>query len=369
MKKYLLYSNGCYLNKIDTKRIEIFFKKNGWTPSAGLRKSDIVIFNTCAYCQEKEDQCISILKKMQKEKTKNQKLIVAGCLPVINKERLLANFQGSYFGPLSINSLADHLPIKYKKIKSIPTAQAILTDENTFSGKAEEAFCIRIAYGCLNRCSFCAVKNVFPKLNSKIRKNILNEFSMGLERGYRTFLLTAEDTSVYGRDIRTNLVELLKDLIRKDGQFSIYLYRLNPEGLLKIGKDFLRVLESKKIKYLSIPVNSGSNRILELMNRRYKTDEIKNYIKRIKKLYPFIKLNLDIMVGFPGETESDFRDTQRFVLETAPDNIRVFEFTDRPGTTAKYLGEAIPKNIMRKRSMLLYQTCKLAKHKYLIKKA
>lgn len=368
MKRYFLYSNGCYLNKVDTKRIEIFLRKNGWAPSDGLQKSDIIIFNTCAYCQQKEDECISILKKIQKEKQRKSKLIIAGCLPVINKSRLLANFKGPYLDPLSISSLSDIITAKYKKIERIPTAQVILTDENTFSGRPEETFCIRIAYGCLSRCSFCAVKNVFPKLISKNRKDILKEFSMALEHGYQIFLLTAEDTSVYGRDIGTNLAELLMDLIKIERDFSIYLYRLNPEGLLKIGKDFLRVLKSKKIKYLSIPVNSGSNRILNLMNRRYKIDEIKNYIKKLKQSYPFIKVNLDIMVGFSGETENDFKDTQRFILETTPDNIRVFEFTDRPGTTAKYLGEAIPKNIMRKRSMRLYQICKFAKYKYITKK-
>ena len=363
MKKYLLYSNGCYLNKIDNERIKTFLEKNGYTPSDSLGKSDIVIFNTCAYCKEKEDECISILKNIQKEKPKKSKSIIAGCLPVINKSRLLANFQGPYFNPLSINSLADIIPLKYKKIESIPIAQAILTDDNTFSGKPEKVFSIRIARGCLNHCSFCAVKNVFLELSSKNRKDIRKEFSTGLKRGYRTFLLTAEDTSVYGRDIGTNLADLLTGLIKIKGDFSIYIYRLNPEGLLKIGKDFLKVLKSKKIKFLSIPVNSGSNRILELMNRRYKADKIKNYLKNLKHAYPFIKLNLDIMVGFPGETENDFKATQRFILETTPDSIRVFEFTDRPGTTAKYLGETIPKNIMKKRSMQLYHLCKFLKSK------
>ncbi|MCM8792756.1 MAG: MiaB/RimO family radical SAM methylthiotransferase [Candidatus Omnitrophica bacterium] len=363
MKRYILYSNGCYLNRIDTKRIEIFLKKNGYTLSDNLRDSDIIIFNTCAYCKEMEDECIKFLENIQRLKTKKSKLIIAGCLPVINKKRLLANFRGPYFNPLSMDSLVEFIGAKHKEIDTIPTAQPILTDDNTFNQKPQKIFAIRISYGCLNRCSFCAVKNVFPKLHSKDKKEILEQFLGGLKSGYKTFLLTGEDTSCYGKDTGTDLTELLMDIVKIKSEFNIYLYRLNPDGLLKMGKDFLNVLKSKKIKYLSIPINSGSNRILSLMNRNYKAEEIKNYIKKLKKLYPFIRLNLDIMVGFPTETWKDFQDTQRFVCETKPDNIRVFKFSKRPNTPAYYLGRLIPKSTMQKRSNILYKTFRFIKYK------
>jgi len=117
--------------------------------------------------------------------------------------------------------------------------------------------------------------------------------------------------------------------------------------------NFMKVLRYKKIDYMSIAVNSGSKRIIKLMNRKYDIDKVKDFLKKMKKMFPHIKINLDIMVGFPSETERDFRGTLRFVLETKPDNIRVFRYTDRPGAKSKHLGKKISPRIMIKREKRL----------------
>jgi len=364
MKKYFLYTNGCYLGKVDTGRIELLLNKNGWSRSNTLQGSDIIIFNTCAYSQGKEDDCISTIKKFKKEKGKKTKLIVGGCLPIINKKRMQDAFSGPYFTPNTIQRLSETINAKYSDIDKIPLAQEILTDGNTYNGRVEKAFCIRIGYGCLGRCSFCAVKAVFPKLISRSKEDIESEFKLGLKNGHRNFLLSSEDSSVYGLDIKTDITELLRGLVKIKGEFGISLYRLNPYGLLKISDSFIEVLRSKKIVFLSIPINSGSDRIIRLMNRRYKIKKVSDYIERLKKMFPFLKINLDIMVGFPGETEQDFKGTLKVILETSPDSIRVFKYTDRSNSTARYLGKEIPSNIMNKRSGLLYQICEFAKSKY-----
>jgi len=354
MKKYYMVSNGCYLSRVDIKRMELFLKKNKWLPSGSLQNADMIIFSTCAFSEDREDDAIATIKRLEKEKDEKAKLVIAGCLPIINREKMLKNFHGQYFDPHSLSQLGDIIDAKYTGMDEIPSSQPVLTDENTFSGKKEETYCIRIAYGCLSRCSFCVVNNVFPKLTSKSREMIIKEFKAGLSKGYKNFSLSAEDVSVYGLDIGTNLAELLKDLKKIRGNFTISLYRLNPEGLMKMSSDFMDILRSKKIVYLSIPINSGSNRIIKLMNRKYDAKEVKNYIKKIKKAFPFLKFNLDIMVGFPGETEEDFQQTLRFVSETGPDNVQAFWFTDRPGAKAKHLGKTISSKTMKRRSMMLY---------------
>jgi len=364
MKKYFLdtMSGGlCYVAKIDSRRIESFLKKNGWTPAKKLEKADIIIVNTCAYCTEAERRSIQTIKKYKKLKDKKTKLIVGGCLPIINKRKMLTVFKGPFFTPHTLSFLSKIIKAKHYNIDEIPTAQPIITDSsNTISRKEEKVFCIRVGYGCLNRCSFCAVNKVFPKLISKSIEQIIKEFKAGLKYGYQNFIITGEDSSAYGLDIGTNLNELLKKLIsiKTKKRINISLYRLNPRWLIKMGLDFIKILKSKKINYLSIPINSGSDRILKLMNRGHKAKEVKDYIKKIKKTL-FIKINYDIMVGFPGETEKDFKDTLRFVLETKPNNIRVFLYTDRPGAKAKYLGKKILPEIMKKRAEQLYKTAGL----------
>lgn len=357
-KKYFLDTLGCYPARIDSERIKVLLKKNNWTLSEGPEKADIIIINTCAFSEDAENRSIRAIKKYKEIKTPKAKLIVGGCLPIINKRRMLTVFKGPYFTPHTISSLCKVIKAKHCNIDEMPTAQPILTDTNTFSNKEEKAFCIRLGYGCRCRCSFCVVNRVFPKLVSKNKEQIVKEFKSGLKQGYQNFLLTGEDPSVYGFDIGTNLTELLKELIsiKTRKKIAISLYRLSPQWL-KFDSDFIKILKSKKINYLSIPVNSGSKRIIKLMNRKYDLKEIKNNIKNIKNKFPFIKINLDLMAGFPGETEKDFQDTLKFVSETKPDNIRVFLFTDRPHAKAKYLGKEIPLEIMKKRAEQLYQAC------------
>ncbi len=355
MKKYFLDTMGCYLARIDARRIKLLLKENSWTPVKQPKKANMIIFMTCAYSKDAEKVSIDAIKKYKKIKAPKAKLIVGGCLPIINKRKMLTVFKGFSFTPHTLSSLCKTINAKYCNIDNMPTAQPILSDRNTFSGKEEKVFCIRLGYGCLCRCSFCVVNKVFPKLISKSRKQIVEEFKLGLKQGYQTFFLSGEDPSAYGLDIGTNLIELLKDLIKikTKEKISISLYRLHPRWLLKMSSDFTGILKSKKINYLSIPINSGSNKILGLMGRGHNINEVKNYIKKIKKEFPLIKINFDLMVGFPGETEKDFQDTLKLVSETKPDNIRIFQFTDRPGAKAKYLGKKIPKNIMSKRDLEL----------------
>ena len=211
--------------------------------------------------------------------------------------------------------------------------------------------------------SILPVKQVFPQFSSKEKSEIIKEFRQGLKKGYRNIALTAEDVSVYGLDKGSNLAGLLRSLIRIRGEFSISLYRLNPEKLLTMKDGFLKIIKSKKINFLSIPVNSGSDRIIKLMGRKYDITDTKDYIKRIKKSCRHLRINLDLMVGFPGETQEDFKKTLEFVLDVAPDSIRVFQFTERPRTIAKSLGKAVPLRIMQKRSALLYQISRFTRIK------
>ncbi len=358
MKKYFLDTEGCFTNRINEPQIKTLLEKNGWTPSNSPQKADIIIYSTCAYTKRSEDHTIDIIKRYKKIKAPKAKLIIGGCLPDINKRRMRAHFKGPYFTPLTLPSLCKIINAKYCTIDNMSPAQPIS------SGKRKE-LCIRIGYGCLNRCSFCAINKVFPKLISKSRKQIVEEFKLGLKNRYKKFVLTGEDISVYGLDIGTNLIELLKDLlkIKTRKKISILLYRLNPQWLLKIGSEIIEILKSKKINFLSISIQSGSNRILKLMNRRYDINEIKKYIKKIKKDFPFIRIHLDFIVGFPGETEKDFQKSIKFVSETNPDDIMAFQFTERPGTKAKYLDKKVPQKIIEDRAKRLNKVADLSLNK------
>lgn len=368
MKKYFIDTLGCYPSRIDAKRTELFLKENGWAPSRNPEEADIIIVNTCAFSKGREEYSVQTIEKYKNLKGGKTKLIIGGCLPVINKRRMLTVFKGPYFTPHTLSSLCKIIKAKHCNIDNTPTAQPtspILADMNKFICKEKKVFSIRIGYGCLNRCSFCAINKVFPKLISKNRDQIVKEFKSGLRRGYRNFILTGEDPSAYGLDIGTNLIELLRDLIKikTRKKISISLYRLNPQWLIKMDSELIEILKSKKINYLNISVQSGSNRIIKLMNRRYDANEIKKYIKKIKKMFPSIIIHQTLMVGFPGETEKDFQATLKFVSETSPDYIRIHRFSAKPGTKAKYLGKKISPDVMRKRARRLYKIGGLEKQR------
>ena len=387
----LVITNGCPENRIDSARIEQFLVQNGWIITQNLEESNLIIFNACGLTKDTQEGSINIIKKLKKEKNRNSELIVCGCLPRINKGSIQKAYNGNIFGSADIKKLANVLGIKRfsnnnhanylipRTSDSPPTKQKILNllklpihyliqtrikkDEKCEYLQFAESvnivqpntFYIKVSSGCTNSCSYCAVKLSRGTIKSKSIEQIKKEFLKGLKLGYENFALIGTDTGSYGRDIQTDLVNLLREMISVDGKFWFRLRNVNPRALVEMLPGLLDVFKSGKIVHMTTAAQHGNNRILDLMKRGYKIEDFKFAVNALKNSCPKLKIRTQLMVGFPGETDSEFTDTVKLIDEIRFDFIETHVYSPRPNTLAAEMPNQVTRIKKRIRYTMLNQ--------------
>ena len=206
---------------------------------------------------------------------------------------------------------------------------------------------------CLGDCSFCITKLAKGNLQSFPKEDIINEIKKRIEEGYKRINLTSTDNGCYGLDINTSLVSLLKNITEIPGDFKIRIGMINPNYAKLYLNDLIKIYKSDKIiKFLHIPVQSGSNKILKDMNRKYKVQDFINVVSKFRKNILGINISTDIIVGYPTESEEDFEETLNLVKKIKPEVLNISKFTSRPGTKASRLKQLKTEEIKR-RSVIL----------------
>ncbi|MCL5611491.1 MAG: radical SAM protein [Chloroflexi bacterium] len=205
----------------------------------------------------------------------------------------------------------------------------------------------------MGNCVYCSVKISRGRVKSKPIDAIVQEFRSGLAQGYNDFALFGTDLGDYGRDIDKDLIDLLETLTSQVGRFRLRLRNVNPRWLIPMADRFGKLLETGKIAYLLTPVESASNRILDLMNRGYHIEEFVNAVSAIRKKCPQIFLKSQVMVGFPGETEDDFAKSIALMRLGLFDYFDVYTYTDRPRTFAAGFPDHLANDVLRKRYIQL----------------
>ena len=382
-KVYIL-TNGCPENRIDSSRMEEFFRKNGYKISRKINQADLIIFNSCALTNDAEDSSIRLIGEIKKTMLPSAKLIVCGCLPKINPGRLRMVYQGPVFGSDELETLDEIFKSKLKSEKvyvnslkevtncldkhkwlirnlnedAITAAIKILEKSRNRTDKAvnicsPDIFCIKICSGCLGNCSFCAVRLSRGLLKSKPLERVVHEFEEGLQRGYKKFALIGTEVGAYGKDLKTDLIVLLKELISRKGDYKISLRNLHPGYLIGMFPEFYKIFASGKIAFLACSPESGNNRILGLMNRGYKIEDFKQAIGVLNREFPQIKIRTQLIVGFPTETEKEFQDSLRLLDELRFDFVEVYAFEARKNTKAAAMRGQIPEKTKQKRYLKL----------------
>lgn len=377
MKKVYVRSNGCIDNLLDGKSFRLYFEENGWEVVHDPAQADIILANTCAFDKKHEDTSIADIEELKRYE--NAQLIVTGCLPKINKERLESVFEGVSFGPKERNKIKDIIgattDISWKRqhtisdedITELPHRKIVhhVTRLKNSTGKLgkyilpnfeigevtgdQETFFLVLGEGCLSNCAYCAIKNAKGGLTSKPVEDVLADFRSGLAQGYKRFIFTADDTGAYGQDIGTNLPELIERLLEIEGDYTLNIYHLEPNWLIKYYDYFKKVLDTSKIDVIFSPIQSGSNRILKAMRRPYVVEDYVRCINGLRAALPRLKVWNQFIVGFPGETEDDFQQSMD-LIDTVPCNlVQAFEYSDRPGTAASAMDNHIPPDVMKKR--------------------
>ena len=212
---------------------------------------------------------------------------------------------------------------------------------------------INIAEGCNGGCSYCIVRRARGRLRSKSLQEIIDEARMLLDSGAREIQLAAQDTASYGNDCELSLPALLRELCALPGNFILRVGMMNPDTLLPVLAETIEAMHSPKVyRFLHIPLQSGSNKILKSMGRRYTAEDFAGIAGELRSAIPDISLNTDVIVGFPGEEDADFLQTMDLVRQVQPDKVNVTKFSPRPGTPAARLYD-MPDRIKKDRSRIL----------------
>jgi threonylcarbamoyladenosine tRNA methylthiotransferase MtaB len=333
---------------------------------------------------------VHIINHIQKTKNEKQRLIVWGCLPKIDSELLKQNFSGTiipgdqlidFLKSLDIkedivlvtsNKLGESWPISkdsasnyrryegsllsrtYKNV-ALKWESYLNSNFNLVKDKDPSIYYIKVSTGCHNNCAYCGIKKSRGMTKSKPIDNVVSEFRRGLQQGFKRFSLLGTDLSSYGMDIGCNLNDLLKELIKENGDFKISLRNINPGNFKRLIDDFLPLLSTNKIEYLEMAAESGSDRIIKLMNRNYTVAEFKEMVSKIRKAHPHFIIRTQLIAGFPTETEEEFQETMKLLDEVVFDFVEAYEFSERKGTVAAKLEPKVPDDIKRRRYMQLHK--------------
>ncbi|MFP4116181.1 MAG: tRNA (N(6)-L-threonylcarbamoyladenosine(37)-C(2))-methylthiotransferase [Candidatus Aenigmatarchaeota archaeon] len=358
MKVYL-ETYGCAANQAHSEVMKGLLSRAGGQVVENEDIADMLILNSCIVKSPTENRIIHRLKEW-KEEYPNKEMIIAGCMPQAEYDRTVEFApHASLVGPNNCRDIA-------KAVRKTMEGERV----EYLDGRREEKLCLprirgndlidicEIAQGCPGNCSYCQVKFAKGGLKSYDPDKIVKEVSQSLNVGCREVWITAQDTASYGRDIGTSLPELLEKITKLSGNFRVRVGMMNVNTLKPILDELIEVYKSEKIySFLHLPLQSGSDKILEKMNRKYTVEEWKKVVKRFRKEVPELNLWTDVIVGFPGETGEEFKDTKEVLKDLRPEHTNVSRFGARPGTEAKEM-EQLDTEVKKSRSEELSELVK-----------
>jgi len=356
-KAHLACITECHPAQSDVNLLKQYLRKNGFSMSKSVEAADVLIVYTCASTKTSEDRSLEVIRRFEKKQKAGAKLIVSGCLPSINKDRLKSVFDGVVIRARSLDEFDQVLDHQH----SLRDIQYAGPDRQFKKDKATE-YPLRIEWGCDGTCSYCAIKFVFGGPKSRPVSEVLLEFERAFQKGYRNFMLVANDAGSYGKDLGTSLADLLDALCKtqKEGWFS--LSHISPNKLKALLPSLSGLIRSGRISRINVPVQSGSNRIIKLMNRNYTVADFKHCINKLTAYCPGIQLKTDFIVGFPSETEKDFAATLKVAewLRRRDVYFNSFAYSERPKTAALKLPGKIDRMTQLDRLQRLSRPCPVA---------
>lgn len=361
-KYYHIVTYGCQMNVHESEKIAGILHELGYESSDSIEDSDIVVFNTCCIRENAENHAYGNIGMLKKLKAAKRDMIIAvgGCLPQqMNKaENLHEKFPyvDIIFGTHNLGKLKDYIVAKRGRKKPIIEIDdkegEIDESEKPFRTSYPNAW-VNIMYGCNNFCSYCIVPYVRGRERSRRSDHILEEVKSLVADGYREITLLGQNVNSYGNgtdDI--SFPRLLEKVANIDGKFRVRFMTSHPKDF---SEELAKVMagNDKICNLLHLPVQSGSDAILRAMNRRYTSADYLKKVEILKKYVPDCDITTDLIVGFPGETEEDFRATLELVKQVNFASAFTFVYSKRAGTRAAEMPDQIPEEVSKRRIMQL----------------
>ncbi|AEB95539.1 tRNA (N(6)-L-threonylcarbamoyladenosine(37)-C(2))-methylthiotransferase [Metallosphaera cuprina] len=352
---------GCALNKGDTYSMMSLLRERNHEIVETLEGADVVVINTCAVRMETEEK----MKKRIRELSKTgKKLVIAGCLTGA-QPGLVSSLSpsSSMIGPQSISDIVKVVESNERVISLDSKTPSILP--RVFDGLISV---IPIEDGCAGNCNFCITKLARRNLRSYPLRNIVETVKRMISQGAKEIELTGQDTAVYGLDMggKVTLPDVVKEVASLEGDFMIRVGMMTPEMAMRHLDSILEAWENPKVyKFFHIPVQSGNDKVLREMNRKYTVDEFRAIVKEIRKKFRLVNITTDIIVGHPGEDDSAFEDTLNLMKELRFERIHIAMYSIRPNTRSSMLAQ-VPGPIKKerlKRAVSLYEELSREVHK------
>jgi threonylcarbamoyladenosine tRNA methylthiotransferase CDKAL1 len=399
-KKIFIYTIGCELRKLDANKISKYLSKNNYRITNNSEDADMIIFISCAFRDTTTEYS---LKKIEELKRYNAELIVGGCLPAIEPEKLSHIFQGVTITTKELDKIDTMFPENTFQFSSIEDGNTVSSDPQEhainetskkairklgwfedliimiknfvlknrynersliYSFLAKKSNCyIRVSWGCMHGCSYCGIKKAIGRFYSKSLDQCIKEFTDGRGKGYKNFVLTADDIGAYGLDCGSSFPELLDKLTEISGEYEIAIQNLNPVWIVRYIDDLEKILKRQKIKIIEIPIQSGSSRLLHLMNRYSDVGKTKDALLRMKKSYPSLWMYTHYMMGFPTETDGEVQESLSFIKESRFNEGYIFPFSCKSGSRAEKIKPFISEEEISERFMFIKKSLKNAGYK------
>lgn len=351
---YVITTHGCQMNEHDSEKIKTLLNTMGFKEIDREEEADLAIINTCSVRHSAEDKVIGHIGRLKHIKKQNKDLKVAVCGCMMQRKESRDNVLNTFnhvdivFGTNNIYRLPQLILESDDKKNAVVDIDESYTnfDNQIYSRTAGNAAYVNIVYGCNNFCTYCIVPYTRGREVSREPEDILDEIKNLVADGVNEVTLLGQNVNSYGKNLEEKITfaELLRMVHEVEGIERIHFTTSHPkdmsDDLIACYKDL-----PKLANYLHLPVQSGSNRVLKMMNRHYTREDYFTLIDKVRAVRPDISLSTDIMVGFPGETEEDFEDTLDLVKRVQYDNAFTFIYSRREGTRADKMENQVPKDV------------------------
>ena len=345
-----IYSLGCKVNIYESEYVEGLLKDNGFEIVSFDDEADIYIINTCSVTNEADKKSRKIISRARRE-NKDAIIVVMGCYSQIKSDNIDADIVIGNKDKSKIVELINEVIKNKKQIKDIYDIRSIDEFESMEISNFDNhtrAF-VKIQDGCNAFCSYCIIPYTRGKVRSKNKDDVIREVTNLVNNGYKEIVLTGIHTGKYGMDLdNTTLYDLLKDLIAIKG---LYRLRLSSIEINELTDDILELVSNSNViaSHFHIPLQSGSDKILKAMNRRYNVKYFIDRVNKIRSIRDDISITTDLIVGFPGESDKDFRDTIDTLNKIKFTKIHTFPYSKRDNTRASLMDNQIDGNTKKRR--------------------
>lgn len=388
---FFLKCHGCARSGMNGERIKNYLIKNDLKMVTAPDEADYNFIFTCGLFTPTPYE----LYEIQEFKKLKGELIVCGCLPAMEPEKVAEVFDGRTVISKDLEKIDELFPDFRFRFRDVDDSNTLFKGgeglgdhyESNMGKKPKknlkqllisiydheisipilnwtrlprmievdpEHYLIRISRGCLGNCSYCSIKHAIGRLKSKDPGLIIREVERAVSDGRFKIEIISDDSGAYGLDIGTNYVSLLRQILDVDERIKIeYLQDVHPHYLYRYQDELIDLVKTGRIRSLQTAIQSGSERILKLMNRPTDVERYKMMIEKLKKAHPGIRIRTQVIVGFPSETEEDFNDTMKLLKECSFDMVDVYQYREYSSCSSAEISPKVSKEVMEKRQEIL----------------